>query len=99
LKKCLADENLVIPLEEIQLDDKLHFIEEPIEIMDREVKSLKHNRIPIVKVRWNSRRGPEYTWEREDYFQKKYPHLFSGNKQSRDNDQAPGHRFPKRRRM
>ncbi|GJS30173.1 putative reverse transcriptase domain-containing protein [Tanacetum coccineum] len=58
LKKCLADENLVIPLEEIQLDDKLHFIEEPVEIMDREVKQLKQSRIPIVKVRWNSRRGP-----------------------------------------
>ncbi|GJW50974.1 putative reverse transcriptase domain-containing protein [Tanacetum coccineum] len=49
LKKCLADENLVIPLEEIQLDDKLHFIEEPVEIMDREVKQLKQSRIPIVK--------------------------------------------------
>ncbi|GJU04449.1 putative reverse transcriptase domain-containing protein [Tanacetum coccineum] len=49
LKKCLADENLMIPLEEIQLDDKLHFIEEPIEIMDREVKQLKKSRIPIVK--------------------------------------------------
>ncbi|GJX69629.1 putative reverse transcriptase domain-containing protein [Tanacetum coccineum] len=56
LKKCLADENLVIPLEEIQLDDNLHFIEEPVEIMDREVKQLKQSRIPIVKVRWNSRR-------------------------------------------
>nr|GFB46656.1 putative reverse transcriptase domain-containing protein [Tanacetum cinerariifolium] len=60
LKKCLADENLVIPLEEIQLDDKLHFTEEPVEIMDREVKQLKQSRIPIVKVRWNSRRGLEY---------------------------------------
>ncbi|GJX70027.1 putative reverse transcriptase domain-containing protein [Tanacetum coccineum] len=80
LKKCLADENLVIPLEEIQLDDKLHFIEEPVEIMDREVKQLKQSRIPIVKVRWNSRRGPEYTWEREDFFKRNYPHLFSNNK-------------------
>ncbi|GKA43725.1 putative reverse transcriptase domain, ribonuclease H-like domain, aspartic peptidase domain protein [Tanacetum coccineum] len=51
LKKCLADENLIIPLEEIQLDDKLHFIEEPIKIMDREVKQLKQSRIPIIKVR------------------------------------------------
>nr|GEY37776.1 putative reverse transcriptase domain, ribonuclease H-like domain, aspartic peptidase domain protein [Tanacetum cinerariifolium] len=50
LKKCLADENLVIPLEEVQLDDKFHFIEEPVEIMDREVKQLKQIRIPIVKV-------------------------------------------------
>ncbi|GJT72327.1 putative reverse transcriptase domain-containing protein [Tanacetum coccineum] len=77
LKKCLADENLIIPLEEIQFDDKLHFIEEPVEIVDREVKQLKQSRIPIVKVRWNSRRGPEFTWEREDYFKSKYPHLFS----------------------
>nr|GFD26263.1 putative reverse transcriptase domain-containing protein [Tanacetum cinerariifolium] len=51
LKKCLADENLVIPLEEVQLDDKLHFIKEPMEIMDREVKQLKQSRIPIIKVR------------------------------------------------
>ncbi|GKC35490.1 hypothetical protein Tco_1047874 [Tanacetum coccineum] len=49
LKKCLADENLIIPLEEIQLDDKLHFIEEPVEIMDHELKQLKQSRIPIVK--------------------------------------------------
>ncbi|GJT79562.1 putative reverse transcriptase domain-containing protein [Tanacetum coccineum] len=76
LKKCLADEPLAIPLDEIQIDDKLHFIEEPVEIMDREVKRLKQSRIPIVKVRWNSRRGPEFTWEREDQMQKKYPHLF-----------------------
>ncbi|GJT78779.1 hypothetical protein Tco_1045504 [Tanacetum coccineum] len=54
LKKCLANENLMISLEEIQLDDKLHFIEEPIKIMDREVRQLKKSRIPIVKVRWNS---------------------------------------------
>ncbi|GJT84579.1 hypothetical protein Tco_1066296 [Tanacetum coccineum] len=80
LKKCLADENLVIPLEEIQLDDKLHFIEEPVEIMDREVKQLKQSRIPIVKVRWNSRRGPEYTWEREDFFKRNYPHFSLSDK-------------------
>ncbi|GJZ76583.1 hypothetical protein Tco_0641255 [Tanacetum coccineum] len=63
LKKCLSDDTLVIPLEEIQLDDKLNFVEEPVEIMDREVKQLKRSCIPIVKVRWNARRGPEYTWE------------------------------------
>nr|GFC87574.1 putative reverse transcriptase domain-containing protein [Tanacetum cinerariifolium] len=50
LKKCLADEELVISLEEVKIDDKLHFIEEPVEIMDREVKQLKQSRIPIVKV-------------------------------------------------
>ncbi|GJX54354.1 putative reverse transcriptase domain-containing protein [Tanacetum coccineum] len=66
LKKYLADENLIIPLDEIQLDDKLHFIEKPVEIVDQEVKRLKQSRIPIVKVRWNSRRGPKFTWEHED---------------------------------
>ncbi|GJU54221.1 putative reverse transcriptase domain-containing protein [Tanacetum coccineum] len=76
MKKCLSDDTLVIPLEEIQLDDKLNFLEEPVEIMDREVKRLKRSRIPIIKVRWNARRGPEYTWEREDQFREKYPHLF-----------------------
>ncbi|GJZ78082.1 putative reverse transcriptase domain-containing protein, partial [Tanacetum coccineum] len=76
LKKCFVDEPLAIPLDEIQIDDKLNFIEEPVEIMDREVKRLKQSRIPIVKVRWNSIRGLEFTWEREDQMKKKYPHLF-----------------------
>ncbi|GKE72808.1 hypothetical protein Tco_1534849 [Tanacetum coccineum] len=70
------DEPLAIPLDEIQIDDKLNFIEEPVKIMDRKVKRLKQSRIPIVKVRWNSRRGPEFTWEREDQMKKKYPHIF-----------------------
>nr|GEU98202.1 putative reverse transcriptase domain-containing protein [Tanacetum cinerariifolium] len=81
LKKCLFDEPLAIPLDEIHVDDKLYFIEEQVEIMDCEIKRLKQSRIPIVKVRWNSRRGPDYTWEREDQMQKKYPHLF-GNPES-----------------
>ena len=76
LKKCLADETLIVPLEEIKINDKLSFVEEPIEILDREVKQLKRSKIPIVKVRWNSKRGPEYTWEREDYIKEKYPQLF-----------------------
>ncbi|GJZ12212.1 hypothetical protein Tco_0546971 [Tanacetum coccineum] len=71
LKKCLSNDTLVIPLEEIQLDDKLNFVEEPVEIMDRVVKQLKRSRIPIIKVRWNARRGLEYTWEREDQFKSK----------------------------
>ncbi|GKE93433.1 putative reverse transcriptase domain-containing protein [Tanacetum coccineum] len=61
LKKCLADENLHVPLDEIKIDKTLHFVEELIEIMDREVKSLKRSKIRIVKVRWNSKRGPEFT--------------------------------------
>ncbi|GKE10504.1 hypothetical protein Tco_1414055 [Tanacetum coccineum] len=76
LKKCFVDEPLAIPLDKIQIDDKLNFIEEPVEIMDREVKRLNQSRIPILKVCWNSRRGPEFTWERKDQMKKKYPHLF-----------------------
>ncbi|GJQ90268.1 putative reverse transcriptase domain-containing protein [Tanacetum coccineum] len=60
-------------LDGLHFDDKLQFVEEPIEITDREVKRLKRSRIPLVKVRWNSKRGPEFTWEREDQFKKKYP--------------------------
>nr|GEZ51556.1 putative reverse transcriptase domain-containing protein [Tanacetum cinerariifolium] len=77
LKKCHADEPLAVPLDGLHFDDKLHFVEEPVEIMDREVKRLKRSRIPLVKVRWNFKRGPEFTWEREDQFRKKYPHLFA----------------------
>ncbi|GKA36370.1 putative reverse transcriptase domain-containing protein [Tanacetum coccineum] len=79
LKKCLSNKTLAIPLDEIQIDDKLYFIEELVEIMDREVKRLKKSRILIVKVRWNSRRGPEFTWEHEDQMKKKYPHLFANS--------------------
>ncbi|GJS43184.1 hypothetical protein Tco_0568227 [Tanacetum coccineum] len=77
LKKCLCDESLVIPLNEIQVDDKLHFVEEPVKIMDQEVKRLNKNRIPMIKVRGNSGRGLKFTWECEDQFHSKYPHLFT----------------------
>ncbi|GKD97529.1 hypothetical protein Tco_1381426 [Tanacetum coccineum] len=76
-ENCPMNDDVFIPLDEVQLDNELHFVEEPVEIMDREVKQLKQSRIPIVKVRWNSRRGPEFTWEREDFFRSKYPHLFA----------------------
>ncbi|GJV44140.1 putative reverse transcriptase domain-containing protein [Tanacetum coccineum] len=83
LKKCLAEGDIVVPIDEIQLDNKLHMIEEPVEVIDREVKRLKQSRIPIVKVRWNSPRGPEFTWEREDQIKKKYPHLFTSKDEAR----------------
>ncbi|GJV76956.1 putative reverse transcriptase domain-containing protein [Tanacetum coccineum] len=76
LKKCYFDEPLAVPLEGLHIDDKLQFVEKPVEIMEREIRRLKQSRIPLVKVRWNSKRGPEFTWEREDSFKKKYPHLF-----------------------
>ncbi|KAL7602921.1 hypothetical protein Lser_V15G16607 [Lactuca serriola] len=79
LKKCLVEDTLVIPLGEIELNTDLHFIEEPVEIMDREIKKLRQSRIPIVKVRWNSKRGLEFTWEQEDQIKKKCPQLFDND--------------------
>ncbi|GJV46093.1 putative reverse transcriptase domain-containing protein [Tanacetum coccineum] len=82
LKKCYADEPLVMPLEGIHVDDKLQFVEEPVEIMEREIKRLKRSQIPLVKVCWNSRRGPEFSWECEDSFKQKYPQLFANQASS-----------------
>ncbi|GJW98517.1 putative reverse transcriptase domain-containing protein [Tanacetum coccineum] len=82
LKKCYVDEPLVMPLEGIHVDDTLQFMEKPIEILEREIKRLKRSRIPLVKVRWNSRWGPEFTWECKDSFKKKYPHLFTNRASS-----------------
>ncbi|GJX60235.1 putative reverse transcriptase domain-containing protein [Tanacetum coccineum] len=76
LKKCLADASLHVPLDEIKVDKTLRFVKEPVEIMEREVKRLKRKSIAIVKVRWNSKRGPEFTWEHEDQMRNKYPQLF-----------------------
>nr|GEY12513.1 reverse transcriptase domain-containing protein [Tanacetum cinerariifolium] len=71
-----------MPLEGVHIDDMLQFVEEPVEIMEREIKRLKRSQIPLVKVHWNSRRGPEFTWEREDSFKQKYPHLFTNRTSS-----------------
>nr|GEU80053.1 putative reverse transcriptase domain-containing protein [Tanacetum cinerariifolium] len=83
LKKYLSDESLIISMKELWLDDKLNFMEKPVDIMDREVKQLKKSRIPIVKVRWNSKRGPEFTWECEDQIyakaQQLEPKLYDGS--------------------
>nr|GEX40475.1 reverse transcriptase domain-containing protein [Tanacetum cinerariifolium] len=62
LKKCLANPPLHVPLEKIQVDAKLNFMEEHVEILEREFNKLKRSRIPIVKVRWNSKREPKFTW-------------------------------------
>nr|GFA50584.1 putative reverse transcriptase domain-containing protein [Tanacetum cinerariifolium] len=72
LKKCLADLTL-----QSQVDAKLNFVEELVEILETEFKKLKRSRIDIVKVQWNSKRGPEFTWEHEDQMKLKYPYLFS----------------------
>nr|GEW40411.1 reverse transcriptase domain-containing protein [Tanacetum cinerariifolium] len=70
LKKCYADNPLAMPLEGVHIDETLQFMEEP------------RSQIPLLKVRWNSRRGPEFTWECEDSFKLKYPHLFTNQASS-----------------
>ncbi|GJU82641.1 putative reverse transcriptase domain-containing protein [Tanacetum coccineum] len=74
--KCLADANLHVPLDEIKVDKTLCFVEKPVEIIDQEIKKLKRRKIELVKVRWNSKRGPDFTWEHEDRMRIKYPQLF-----------------------
>ncbi|GKD81825.1 hypothetical protein Tco_1348664 [Tanacetum coccineum] len=76
LNKCLADANLHVPLDEIKVNKTLRFVKAPVEIMDREIKKLKRRNIVLVKVRWNSKRGPEFTWEHEDQMRIKYPQFF-----------------------
>nr|GFC23231.1 hypothetical protein [Tanacetum cinerariifolium] len=73
---------LELPKELSRVHHTFHFVEEPVEIMEREIKQLKRSRIPLVKVCWNSGRGPEFTWEREDSIKKKYPHLFTNRTSS-----------------
>nr|GEX59837.1 putative reverse transcriptase domain-containing protein [Tanacetum cinerariifolium] len=74
-KSTSADANMHVPLDEIKVNKTLCFVEEPVEILDREIKKLKHRKIALVKVRWNSR-GPEFTWEHEGQMMIKYPRLF-----------------------
>ena len=76
LRKCLTDENLIMPLKDIQVNEKLKFTEQPMRIEDRKIKKLKKKLIALVKIKWDSKRGPEYTWELESEMRKRYPHLF-----------------------
>ena len=76
LKKCLADEGLQVPLDDIQINESLHFVEKPVEVVDSGVKQLRRSRIPIVKIRWEEKRGAEFTWELESDMKTKYPDLF-----------------------
>ncbi|GJY33064.1 putative reverse transcriptase domain-containing protein [Tanacetum coccineum] len=76
LKKCLVDASLHVPLDEIKVDKTLCFVEELVEIMDREIKKLKRRKIELLKVRWNSKRVLEFTKEHKDQLRIKYPQLF-----------------------
>ncbi|GJV45985.1 putative reverse transcriptase domain-containing protein [Tanacetum coccineum] len=69
----------------LELPEELKGIHKPVEVVDREVKRLKQSRIPIIKIHWNSQRGPKFTWERKDQIKKKYPHLFTSKDEARKN--------------
>nr|GEV11861.1 hypothetical protein [Tanacetum cinerariifolium] len=77
LKKCHADEPLAVSLDGLHFDDKLHFVEEPVEIVNHEVKRLKRSRIPLVKVRWNSKQGSEFTTDWDILFQPLFDELLT----------------------
>ncbi|KAD3640786.1 hypothetical protein E3N88_30009 [Mikania micrantha] len=76
LRKCLADESAYVPLEDLEIDDKLNYVEKPIAILDRQVKQLRNKSLNQVKVQWKNRRGSDATWESEDEMRKFYPFLF-----------------------
>jgi hypothetical protein len=85
LKKCLVDESLAMPHQEVEIDEQLRFTERPVAIVDRQKKKLRKKKIPMVKVKWDSQRGPEYTWNLESDIRAKHPHLF---KRSRGRDHS-----------
>nr|GEY34304.1 putative reverse transcriptase domain-containing protein [Tanacetum cinerariifolium] len=81
------------------VDIKLHIIKEPVEIIDHGVKQLNQSRIPVVKVRWNTQRGPKVTWKQEDFFKNKYLYLFSNMKKASMRNRVPGRRSRKEEMM
>ncbi|XP_076907333.1 uncharacterized protein LOC143563742 [Bidens hawaiensis] len=77
LRKCLSDESTYVPLNDIEVDNKLNYIEEPMAILDQKVKKLRNKEIAQVKVQWKHRKGSEATWESEKEMREHYPQLFS----------------------
>ena len=78
LRKCIVDETAVVPLEDIQIDERLNYVEKPIAILERKVKTLRNKEIGTVKVQWQHRKGSEWTWEPEAEMRAHYPELFVG---------------------
>ncbi|KAJ9561559.1 hypothetical protein OSB04_006719 [Centaurea solstitialis] len=76
LRKCLADETAHVPIDDIQVDERLNYIERPIAILERKTKSLRNKEIGLVKVQWEHRKGSEWTWEPEAEMRSNYPELF-----------------------
>ena len=76
LQKCLVDDSAFVPLEDIQVDDHLNYIERPVAILDRKTKTLRNKVVELVKVYWLHRKGSEWTWEPEDEVREHYLKLF-----------------------
>ncbi|KAJ9538034.1 hypothetical protein OSB04_030767 [Centaurea solstitialis] len=76
LRKCLADETVHVPLDDIQVDARLNYVEKPVAVLERKVKQLRNKEIGIVKVQWQHRKGSEWTWEPESEMRERYPELF-----------------------
>ena len=77
LRKCIADESAVVPLEDIQVDVGLNYIERPVAIRDRKIKVLRNKEVPLVQVQWQHQKGSELTWEPEREMREQHPELFS----------------------
>ena len=76
LRKCLADEAAHVPLDDVTVDDKLNYVEEPVAILDKKEKRLRNKVIPLVRVQWKHRKGTESTWETKEEMRRFYPALF-----------------------
>ena len=77
LRKCIADELAVVPLEDIQVDVSLNYVERPVAIRDRKIKVLRNKEVPLVQVQWQHRKGSELTWEPEQEMREQHPELFT----------------------
>ncbi|KAL0556510.1 hypothetical protein IC582_005024 [Cucumis melo] len=78
LRKYVPDPSHVVDYEPLEIDENLSYVEQPVEVLAREVKTLRNKEIPLVKVLWRNHRIEEATWEREDDMRSRYPELFEG---------------------
>ncbi|KAL0539556.1 hypothetical protein IC582_023772 [Cucumis melo] len=76
LRKYVPDPSHVVDQEPLEIDENLSYTEQPVEVLAREVKTLRNKEIPLVKVLWQNHRVEEATWEREDDMRSRYPELF-----------------------
>ncbi|KAL0546159.1 hypothetical protein IC582_016065 [Cucumis melo] len=75
LRKYVQDPSHVVDYEPLEIDENLRYVEQPVEVLAREVKTLRNKEIPLVKVLWRNHRVEEATWEREDDMRSRYPEL------------------------